>query len=108
MLLIDPNAQPYLKSLTACLNKVVQEGFTEDFKVLDEGILAVKCGHLYPPEAIEIINCIRFAGKGHKNGEAALFIMQANDGIKGTFVDTYKPNSGPGAQLLAKSGKRTC
>jgi hypothetical protein len=106
MLLTDPNAQPYLKSLTSCRNKVMQEGFTEDFTVAGKGLLAAASGRFYTTDALEVITCMHFKAKGKRNASAVLFVLQTSDGLKGTLVDTYERESGPVAQLLHQCGKR--
>lgn len=105
MLLTDPNAQPYLKSLTSCRNKVVEEGFTEEFQVVGKGLLGVVCGRFYTIDALEMVTCFHFRAK-EKRAAAALFILQTKDGIKGTLVDTYEKESEPVTQLLHLCGKR--
>lgn len=106
MLFSDPNAKPYLKSLTACHTKVVQEGFTEDFQVAGKGLLGVASGRFYTTDSVEVITCLNFKTKGKRNAAAVLFLIETNDGLKGTLVDTYERESGPVAQLLHQCGKR--
>lgn len=106
MLFIDPDAKPYLKSLTACHTKVVADGFTEDFQVAGKGLLGITSGRFYTPDSVEVITCLHFKAKGKKNAAAVLFVIQTADGLKGTLVDTYERESGPVAQLLHQCGKR--
>jgi hypothetical protein len=106
MLFIDSNAQPYLKSLTSCRNKMVQEGFAEDFTVAGKGLVAVPSGRFYTTDALEVINCMHFKARGKRNATAVLFVLQTSDGLKGTLVDTGEKEGGPVAQLLHQCGKQ--
>lgn len=105
MLNIDPNAQPYLKSLTTCLQRLAEEGYTEEFQVMGKGLLAAISGRFYTPETLDVVNCFHFKAKG-KNNAAALFMIQAKDGTKGTLVDNLERESGPLGYLLHQCGKR--
>ena len=36
MIVNENNSMPYMKSLATCLNRMITEGYTEDFKITDQ------------------------------------------------------------------------
>lgn len=106
MLSIDANAQPYLKSLGACLTKVVAEGFTEEFYVTANGLATLSGHHTYPLDAFEVTNCFRFTGKSPELPEVTLLIVQASDGTRGTLVVRENDSPGIPEQLWAKCHRK--
>lgn len=81
--------QPYLKSLAICLNKVVKDGYTEDFKVTEEGLQALQHNKTYRPEEIKVVNFFRFEGTSNPENEAVIYVIETADGTKGTLTDGY-------------------
>ena len=78
-----------MKSLATCLNKVFNDGYTEDFKVTDQGLFSIQHEQIYQPEDINVVNFFRFEGTSNPDDEAVLYVIEANDGIKGTLTDAY-------------------
>ena len=89
MIVNEHNSQPYMKSLATCLNKVFNDGYTEDFKVTDQGLFSIQHEQIYQPEDINVVNFFRFEGTSNPDDEAVLYVIEANDGIKGTLTDAY-------------------
>jgi hypothetical protein len=89
MLVNENNSQPYMKSLATCLNKVVHDGYTENFKVTESGLQSVEHEKVYAPNEIEVINFFRFEGTSNPDDEAVLYVIRTSDGIKGTLTDAY-------------------
>lgn len=42
MIINEDSSLPYMKSLATCLNRVVKDGYTEDFKITEKGIEALQ------------------------------------------------------------------
>ncbi len=74
---------PYLKSLTTCLNRIVRKGYTEDFKVTEQGLQAVQHHKNYHPDQVRVVNYFRFEGN---SDNALLIVIETIDGTKGTLV----------------------
>lgn len=103
MIVNENNSQPYMKSLTACLAKVMQDGFTQDFKVTTAGLQGLQNGKIYQPEEVEIVNFFRFEGTSNPDDEAVLYVLQTEDGVKGTLVDAYNIYADPAVSNFIKS-----
>lgn len=89
MLVNENNTQPYMKSLSSCLNKMISDGYDEDFKVTERGMESLQKGKLYQPEQIRVINFFRFEGMSDPDDNAILYVVETDDGLKGTLVDGY-------------------
>lgn len=89
MRLNENNSMPYMKSLATCLNKMVREGYTEDFQITEEGLESLHRQSHYKPEQIEIVNFFRFEGESDPDDNAILYVIETNDGTKGTLIDAY-------------------
>lgn len=88
MLSTNPNPLPYLKSLSTCLNKATQDGYTEEFYLQQQELCSKKSNKAFSLREVEVLNCFHFEGKGQVNEEAYLLMLQTADGTKGTLVYT--------------------
>jgi hypothetical protein len=82
---------PHMKSLSLCLNKMVLEGYDDDFKISDNGLRSLKTEKVYEPENINVINFFRFEGQSDPDDNTIMYVIETNDGLKGTLVDAYGP-----------------
>ena len=89
MLVNENNSMPYMKSLVTCLNRIIADGYTEDFKVTDNGMEALQKGKRYRADEVAVINFFRFEGASDPEDNAILYLLQTTDGIKGTLIDAY-------------------
>jgi hypothetical protein len=82
---------PHMKSLSLCLNKMVLDGYDDDFKISDKGLRSLKTDRMYQPEDINIVNFFRFEGQSDPNDNTIMYVIETGDGQKGTLVDAYGP-----------------
>lgn len=81
---------PHMKSLALCLNRMVLDGYEDDFKVLEDGRLtSLKTDNKYEPDDINVVNFFRFEGQSDPNDNTIMYVIETNDGLKGTLVDAY-------------------
>jgi hypothetical protein len=78
-----------MKTLASCLNKVVKDGYTENFKVAEQGLQSLETEKIYKPDQIHIVNFFRFEGASDPSDSAILYIIETNDGARGTLIDAY-------------------
>jgi len=78
-----------MKTLTSCLNKLVIDGYTEDFKAGERGLLSLQHERIYEPGQVHIVNFFRFEGASDPADNTILYVIETNDGLKGTLVDAY-------------------
>jgi hypothetical protein len=84
-----------MKTLASCINKLVLQGYTEDFKVSERGLLSLQQEKIYSPEEVKIANFYRFEGASDPADNSILYVIETNDGLKGTLTDAYGPYSDP-------------
>ena len=80
---------PWMKNLAACTNQMKKEGYKEDFQVTKEGLVTYDKTKVYTPEQIRIVSFYRFEGESDPGDNTVLYVIEANDGVKGTLVDGY-------------------
>jgi hypothetical protein len=71
------------------LNKVISDGYTEDFKATERGLEGLHNKKVYEPTQVQIVNFFRFEGTSNPDDEAVLYVIEADDGTKGTLIDAY-------------------
>lgn len=79
----------WMKTLSSCVNKMKEDGFKEDFQVTKKGLTTYNEDKLYKPEQVNIVNFYRFEGTSDPGDNSILYVIETNDGIKGTLVDAY-------------------
>ncbi len=78
-----------MQSLSSCLAKVGKDGYTHDMK-MENGILqSLLSGKSFYPNEVKVVNFFRFEGLSDPDDSAILYILEMNDGTKGTLVDAY-------------------
>lgn len=83
----------YLKTMVECLGEMFEDGYKEDFKVKEDELQVLSTGKCYKPEQIKIVNFFRFEGQTDPDDDSILYVIETNDGTKGTLVDGYGPSS---------------
>jgi hypothetical protein len=80
---------PFMNTLSACINKVIGEGYKECFKVTSRGLYSTSTSRYYRPEQVQVLNFFRFEGQSDPADNAILYVIETSDGLKGTLVDAY-------------------
>ena len=102
MIVNENNSMPYMKSLATCLHTVVKEGYTEDFKMTEQGLESLQKHNNYGPEQIQIVNFFRFEGQSDPDDNAILYVIETSDGTKGTLIDAYGVYNDPKVSKFMK------
>lgn len=80
-----------MKTMASCLNKLVLDGYEEDFKAAENGLLGLHNEKIYSPQEIHVVNFFRFEGASDPGDNSIIYVIETNEGIKGTLVDAYGP-----------------
>ena|SRR5689334_11755413 len=83
------NSPDEMKTLAAVLNKIVKDGYEENFKVTDAGLQSLETEKTYGPEQVHIVNFYRFEGVSDPSDSAILYVIETTDGAKGSLTDAY-------------------
>lgn len=89
----ETSANSEMKTLVSTLNNLVQKGYTEDYKVIETGLKALKTEKVYQPDQIKVADFHRFEGTSDPADESILYAIETNDGGKGILVDAFGPSS---------------
>lgn len=91
-----------MKTLASCLNKIVKDGYTQNFKVVEEGLQSLETEKVYRPEEIHIVNFFRFEGASDPSDSAILYVIETEDGVKGSLTDAYGMYADPNIDKFIK------
>lgn len=80
-----------MKTLSTCLNKLVREGYEEDFRIAKEGLCGVHGKKCYQPGEVHIVDFFRFEGASDPADNSILYAIETTDGTKGTLTDAFGP-----------------
>lgn len=95
MIVNENKTVPDLKTLQACMAKMIETGFTDDFKATDDGLKSLRTDKVYSPNEVKVVNYYRFEGASDPDDMSILYAIETNDGLKGTLVDAYGPYASP-------------
>jgi hypothetical protein len=76
-------------TLSERINLAIKHGYSENFKMVGRGLSSGDEKTIYTPEDITISNFYRFEGYSDPMDNSILYIIETNDGKKGTLVDAY-------------------
>jgi hypothetical protein len=80
---------PWMKDLTSCINQMKEEGYKEDFQVTKEGLHTFGKTKSYQAHQVRIVSFYRFEGESDPGDNTVLYVIETDDGTKGTLVDGY-------------------
>jgi hypothetical protein len=83
------SAPPYLKTLVDCHKKMMEDGFTEDFKVEGGKLKCFSNSRMYDATEVSIVNFFRFEGQSDPDDNSIMYVIETIDEKKGTLVDAY-------------------
>ena len=85
----NPNNTDDMKTLASVLNKVVKDGYEENFKVIEKGLQSLETEKTYKPDQVHIVNFFRFEGASDPSDSAILYVIETTDGARGSLTDAY-------------------
>src|SRR5215831_16582318 len=81
------SSTPYLKSMVSCLSRVVDDGYIEDFRATLSGLQSLSTKKIYSSSQVRLVNFFRFVGFAGARKNAVLYVLETNDGTKGTLIN---------------------
>ena len=79
----------YMTDLQKLLNKLDKDGFTDQYKVENGKLLCLTNNQYYLPEDVHAVNFYRFEGPSDPDDMSICYVIETNDGRKGTLTDAY-------------------
>jgi len=80
---------PAMKTLSECVTSVVKKGYNDNMLMTLHGLYSAAMKKTYGPEEVCIIDFFRFEGESDPADNAVLYVIETNDGDKGTLIDAY-------------------
>ena len=84
-----------MNSLATCVNKLVSDGYSINFKVDEQGLVAAEDGKHFKPDQVHIKNFFRFEGASDPADNSILYAIELDNGGKGTLIDAYGSYNDP-------------
>lgn len=79
-----------LTSMVSVLSRLRNEGYTEEYRITDDGRMCTINGkESFGPEEVNIVNFYRFEGESNPDDMAILYVIETDSGHKGTISDAY-------------------
>jgi hypothetical protein len=78
-----------MNTLSALVNKVVKNGYTDSFKVTKKGLYSNATDRYFTPAEVHVENFYRFEGESDPADNAIMYVIETSDGLKGTLIDAY-------------------
>jgi hypothetical protein len=88
MAYFKPDQKIEMTTLSAILEKLRLKKIDNEFKITPQGFTAGN-SKFYQPQDLKIIRTYRFEGESNPDDNAAIYIIQANDGLIGYSMDSY-------------------
>jgi|EP01136_Pigoraptor_vietnamica_P032328 hypothetical protein len=82
-----------MNTLSSLTDTAFNKGYTENFRVEEDGLFAASTGIHYLPNEVKIDNFYRFEGASDPDDNSILYCIETHDGIKGTLIDSYGANT---------------
>lgn len=81
-----PHVKTPLSYKLECLEK---EGYTDEFRISEEGLKCFTSGEVFQPEDLYIVEHHRFEGITNPDDMAILYVVETKSGKKGTIIDAF-------------------
>ena len=81
----------FMSTLTERVNKAIRDGYTDNMRVTRQGLYSCAHNKTYLPSEVQIVDFCRFEGESDPADNAILYVIETNDGDKGTLIDAFGP-----------------
>jgi hypothetical protein len=86
----EPNEKlTYMTDLQKLLYKLDSEGYTEQYRVENGKLHSLTSNKDYLPENVKAVNFYRFEGPSNPDDMSICYVIETDDGLKGTLTDAY-------------------
>ncbi len=82
-------SNPIMSTLSECVNKAIKAGYTDNMKITRQGLYSCSRDKTYKPEEVHVTNFFRFEGESDPADNSIMFVIETDDGDKGTLIDAY-------------------
>ena len=93
------------KTMAEAVEDLRKRGFAANFEFLDKRFRAVNSGKTFQPDELTIVEHHRFEGVSDPSDMSVLYVIEANDGTRGTIADAFGPQADPELGAFLKTVK---
>ncbi len=86
---------PDVSTLAEAIEFVERLGYTHEFVPRQEGLKDLATGKIYRAEQLAIRDVYRFEGFTDPDDLSVLFVLEADDGVRGWVSDAFGPYASP-------------
>lgn len=86
---MENQEKTHMKTLSACMNRLKEDGFTEEYVVKANLLRSLHSGEGYTSDHVKILNYYRFEGESDPSDSSILYALETKDGKKGLLIDAY-------------------
>lgn len=76
-------------TLSQALMGLRERGYTEDFNLVENCIECKALDSSFYPDHFNVVEVHRFEGMSNPDDNSVLYVIETEDGTKGTLVDAY-------------------
>jgi hypothetical protein len=84
-----------MKTLSATMEDLARQGFTQHFGVVGDTLRALGKGQVFGANEVVICEYYRFEGVSDPDDMAIVYALESVDGARGTLVDAFGVYSDP-------------
>ncbi len=88
------------RTLSQVLAELSEKGFKEQFVANEKNIVATASKREYTPYQLKIVDTFRFDGMTDPGDEEEIFVIEANDGTRGTLIMAGGPDQSQNVDLV--------
>lgn len=82
-----------MKPMVEIVNELTTEGYSENYKIANTGLIAAEGGKSFRPDDISVVNFYRFEGASDPADNSIVYAIETKTGEKGILIDAYGPYS---------------
>jgi hypothetical protein len=71
------------------MEDLTQRGFTEQFRLVSEGLRGVQSGQTFGPSQVTIVEQYRFEGVSDPDDMSIVYALETRSGVRGTLTDAF-------------------
>ena len=77
------------QTLANVMQDLAARGFTEQFKAVPGGLLALRSGQTFAPSEVVIREDYRFEGESDPDDMSIVYAIETRNGVRGTLADAF-------------------
>ena len=90
------------ETMSEALEAAEKAGYGGSFKLEGGKLCAIERGKAYTPDEVTVVNHHRFEGQSSGDDMSIVYLIECNDGTKGSVVDAFGAYSDAGLSAFFK------